>query len=192
VLSRRELLRLLVPAGIMIGVGGLLQWMRARRKFLRPPGAPSESELISLCLKCRRCEAVCPQGVIEAVTVLEDAVGVGTPTLNFSKGACDFCMKCVEVCPTGALQSVDIDTVRLGFAEVIPQACVAWDWAGCTVCFNVCPYEAISLDEHHRPVVDPQKCNGCGLCEHECLGSALRSYTATSGRGIIVMPVDRL
>lgn len=191
-MSRREFLELLLSAGVMIGFGGSVYILTRDKNYLRPPGALSEDRFLSLCLKCRKCEEICPQSIIEVVTLVEDIAASGTPILNFREGACDFCMECVDVCPTGALRNVDIDTIRLGIAEVVPEACVAWDWGGCTVCNKVCPYEAIRLDDLDRPVVDPQRCNGCGLCEYKCPGASLRSYSSTSGRGIIILPVDQV
>lgn len=191
-LSRREFLKLLVPAGVMIGFGGSVYVLARGKVFLRPPGVLSEEDFLSLCIKCRKCEEICPPTIIETVTITEDVVGPGTPKLNFREGACDFCMKCVEVCPTGALEMIDVEEIKLGLAEVVPESCIAWDWGGCTLCFDVCPYDAISLDEKERPVVDVEKCNGCGLCEYECPGAALRSYRSTSGRGIIVLPLDQV
>jgi ferredoxin-type protein NapG len=191
-LSRRQFLRLLLPAGVMIGFGGSMYVLSRDRFFLRPPGAISEEHFLSLCIKCRKCEEICPQTIIEAVTITEDVVGPGTPRLNFREGACDFCMKCVEICPTGALEMMEVEEIKLGLAVVVPESCVAWDWGGCTLCVDVCPYEAISLDEKERPVVDSGRCNGCGLCEYECPGAALRSYRSTSGRGIIVVPLEQV
>lgn len=37
---------------------------------------------------------------------------------------------------------------------------------GCKICINVCPQQAITLDNIAR--IDPNKCNGCGICINEC------------------------
>jgi ferredoxin-type protein NapG len=191
-LGRREFLRLLLPAGIMISFGGSIYVLSRDRVFLRPPGAISENHFLSLCIRCRKCEEICPQSIIEAVTITEDVAGPGTPKLNFREGICDFCMMCVEVCPTGALEMMKVEDIKLGLAEVVPESCIAWDWGGCTLCEDACPYGAISLDERERPVVDAEKCNGCGFCEYECPGAALRSFRSTSGRGIVVVPLGQV
>lgn len=68
------------------------------------------------------------------------------------------------------------------------DACVAWDWAGCTVCKDECPVEgAITLDDHDRPVVHAEFCDGCGRCEQVCPSASLRAYDASaSAKGIVV------
>lgn len=44
--------------------------------------------------------------------------------------------------------------------------------SGCTVCFNVCPKNAISMEEDKDgfkyPVIDEKKCINCGLCMRKC------------------------
>ena len=78
-------------------------------------------------------------------------------------------------------------------AVVVKEACIAWDWKGCTVCVEACPQEAITLDDQQRPVVDDETCDGCGLCQLICPASSLRSYSHSEadGVGIIVIPGDR-
>jgi len=35
-------------------------------------------------------------------------------------------------------------------------------------CLPVCPFDAISLNENNLPVIDLNKCTGCGICVKEC------------------------
>ena len=65
----------------------------------------------------------------------------------------------------------------------------AWDWAGCTVCKDECPVEgAITLDDHDRPVVHPEYCDGCGKCEQVCPSASLRAYDASvEDKGMVVV-----
>lgn len=43
---------------------------------------------------------------------------------------------------------------------------------GCAVCYNVCPFHAITMEPDEEsflyPRVDEDKCTGCGLCEKKC------------------------
>jgi len=49
----------------------------------------------------------------------------------------------------------------------------------CLTCFRVCPYGAISLNV--RVAVDPQACQGCGLCAAECPRFAIRINAPAGG-----------
>ena len=52
---------------------------------------------------------------------------------------------------------------------------------GCLTCFRLCPYGAISLDP--KVVVDPQACEGCGICAAECPRFAI-TINAPEGEAI--------
>ncbi|MFN2267081.1 MAG: CoB--CoM heterodisulfide reductase iron-sulfur subunit A family protein, partial [Desulfonatronovibrio sp.] len=42
----------------------------------------------------------------------------------------------------------------------------------CGVCWSICPYSAISRDEHNQAEVNPALCKGCGLCMASCRSGA--------------------
>lgn len=177
-----------VTAAALAGAGA---WTRSESGtvYLRPPGAVSEPHLLARCDRCQRCVQACPYNLVQPRPLDWDFVTVGTPEILFKDGYCDYCMKCVEVCPTGAL-SWDAPTAdNLGVAKVVNDACVAWDWGGCTVCADECPVEgALVIDEHGRPQVDDALCDGCGLCEQVCPAPSLRAYDAsTLPKGIYVV-----
>ena len=50
---------------------------------------------------------------------------------------------------------------------------------GCLTCFRVCPYGAISLTP--RVTVDPEACQGCGLCAAECPRFAIQIKAPAGG-----------
>ncbi|MCD8566850.1 MAG: 4Fe-4S dicluster domain-containing protein [Geovibrio sp.] len=152
---------------------------------LRPPGALPENEFLSKCIRCQKCLQVCPTKVLVPTSLSHGIIAVNTPAVSFRRGYCNSCLKCAEVCPTGALVPVTKETLDIGTAAIIEKDCVAWDWTGCTVCVDNCPLKAIYLDEHKRPVVIPEKCNGCGICELKCPSPSLRA--SIQGKGIIVI-----
>ena len=43
---------------------------------------------------------------------------------------------------------------------------------GCGICANMCPVEAVSL-ENGLAKVDEQRCTGCGICVQNCPQGAL-------------------
>lgn len=122
-------------------------------------------------------------------------VAIDTPYIEPWDKECALCMECTEACPTGALQEIDSDKetvqeeVDMGTAKVDKKLCFSWnayaqwhpeqteferieDYPGfsCGLCFNQCPYrgEALQRKSLERPVVDEDKCVGCGTCERTC------------------------
>lgn len=187
-LSRRNFL-LGTGAGVaMIGIGALAA-SGERRPFLRPPGGQHESSFLSKCLRCDRCRSACPTAAIGVVHVEESLLAARTPAMKYRLGFCDFCGRCVEVCPTRALAPFDIRGVKIGIAEVTDH-CLALNGGGCTVCGGECPYDAIGFDSEKRPVIDPSRCNGCGVCEKVCPALVLRSYSGGTVRGVVVRPLS--
>lgn len=190
-LSRRQFCIAGGAAAGLVATGALGHFAReqASAVCLRPPGATSERDLLSKCDRCERCVQACPYDLVQPRPLSLDFPTVGTPELIFKSGYCDFCMKCIEVCPTGALRMDAPSANDIGVAKIISDACVAWDWSGCTICADVCPVEgAITLDERGRPHVDESLCDGCGLCQTECPAASLRAYNASATeKGIYVV-----
>lgn len=189
-ISRRGFLAAGTVGAMLVGLGG---WGAVSRQadeaYVRPPGAVSNAGLVSSCNRCGRCMQACPYGIVTPVPLSESFVAYGTPTIVFMNGSCDFCMRCTEVCPTGAITFGGASERDLGVAVVVKDACVAWDWAGCTVCHDICPVQgAITLDEQERPVVHADYCDGCGRCENACPSASLRAYNLhVSDKGIVVV-----
>ncbi len=167
---------------------------------VRPPGGQDEAALIAACIRCERCVEACPKNALRPAHLEDGIVTVRTPTANFNEGWCDYCEEanngaplCVASCPTEALRlplDATPETVILGKATLIRDWCLAWDKNnGCKFCYDACPYEAIELDEYGRPVVLPEKCNGCGACQNVCVSQKEGSYAVgATSRAIIVVP----
>ncbi len=141
-------------------------------KAIRPPGAIDELEFLSKCTKCDLCIKACHQGVIKAANE-SSGLGTGTPIIVPRDSPCYLCdeMICISVCPTGALKPVARRDIKMGVAVIDTKSCLAHQGQVCDYCYNRCPFpdEAIYMEEKKRPVVVPEKCIGCGLCEFYCI-----------------------
>lgn len=173
-------------------LGGAGKALAGQGELLRPPGAQDEDRFIATCLKCNRCESVCPQSCLRTALLEDGLLNWRTPAMDFHRGICDFCGKCLEVCPSGAIGSFDENSQRIGTAQVDQERCIAYQMSGCRVCVDACIYGAISLDEHGRPQVDESKCNGCGRCENKCPSNSYLSYSGGKKRGINVQLVEAI
>lgn len=108
------------------------------------------------------------------------------------------CNFCTQVCPTGAIEPLTLDQkrkTRMGLASIDPTLCLPHRGEReCQLCVDECnaagyraiemrpvklatgsvPEGAFSPDEIEQmgrilaPVIQPEACTGCGLCEYRC------------------------
>ncbi len=189
-------------AVVLLALGGLKATPAAAQ--VRPPGGQDEDHVISACVRCERCVEACPRGALRPSHIEEGILGTRLPAANFDVAYCDFCTEenggvplCVAACPTRALKldaGATPQNTIIGKAVLKGDWCLAWNrYNGCRFCYDACPYEAITLDEHQRPVVHNDKCNGCGACQAACVslqeGSIVEGATS---RAITVRPLDEV
>ena len=134
-----------------------------------PPGAGDREGFYAKCASCQLCIANCPGKCLVQST---DFKTFGQPVMDFRRGYClGACVKCGEICPELAikkLQVVQRPNVHVGEAIWMKDRCVrTTEGDPCTACVRKCPVQAIHLVQGF-PVVDRQKCIGCGACEHVC------------------------
>ena len=179
--SRREVIQFAVGAVVSAAFGVRLWWSRRefldgadQTKWLRPPGALAEAEFLTRCIRCNQCAEVCENDCIQ---FLSGSAADGTPIIRPREKGCILCMKCTNVCPTGALQPISSEPdairkqVRMGTASVDKNICNSYNGGVCGVCVRACPFtgEALTAGMWERPIVDEEKCVGCGLCEASCI-----------------------
>ena len=134
-----------------------------------PPGAGDRESFYLKCSGCHLCIANCPGKCLVPSTDLKT---FGLPAMDFRKGYClGACVKCGEICPELAikkLQTLQRPNVHMGEAVWKKDLCLrTTEKENCTACVRKCPVQAIHLVQGF-PVVDRQKCIGCGACEHVC------------------------
>ena len=138
--------------------------VKVRMDWLRPPGAVEEELFLDRCTKCGDCLPACPYKSIK-----KDPA-TGYPVIFANESPCYLCedLPCIAACATDALMPVaDRTQVRMGVAVVNRADCTADQ--GCRFCLAKCPVEALSVDfSDPYPVVDLEKCVGCGICEQVC------------------------
>jgi len=139
---------------------------------LRPPGAIEEKLFLQKCIRCRKCEEVCPYGSI--ITAHGNwGLAMGTPIVSVRDIPCYLCedFPCIDVCPSEALVPVDSkEEVKMGLAIIDETLCLPYNGILCRACYERCPIysEAITLKDQLYPVVHEDKCVGCGICVNVC------------------------
>ena len=149
-----------------------------RKTPIVPPGAQSLRNVAQHCTACQLCVSVCPSGVLRPSTKLETLM---QPESSYERGYCrPECTKCSEVCPAGAIlkiSAVDKSSIQIGHAVWIKENCIPLtDGVECGNCARHCPTGAIQMvpsDDHNPgspkiPVVNAERCIGCGACENLC------------------------
>lgn len=144
-----------------------------------PPGARSLRNMAAHCTACQLCVSVCPNGVLRPSAKLETLM---QPVASYERGYCrPECTKCSEVCPAGAIVKItaaEKSAVQIGHAVWIRENCIPLtDGVSCGNCARHCPAGAILMvpsdpdraDSPRIPVVNTERCIGCGACENLCL-----------------------
>jgi len=188
-LRRRDFLKQSVAIGAAVGGGALVTGLGGSAPAtasspLRPPGALTEADFTSTCIRCLKCVDACPNRALEPIPLTVGDPRSGTPTMHPRKAACMLCagvdgafLKCTEACPSGALKLVRKDRlevkekVHIGTAEIDFDLCYSYNNWSCGACFRACPLagEAMTIGLWERPVVHPEACVGCGCCERSCI-----------------------
>lgn len=149
-----------------------------RKHRIVPPGALSISNLENHCTACQLCVAACPNGVLRPSSDLDHLM---QPESSYESGYCrPECTNCSGACPTGAIRPInraDKSAIQIGHAVWIKDNCIPLtEGHECGNCARHCPTGAIQMVSSDRensdaikiPVVNTEKCIGCGACENLC------------------------
>lgn len=171
-----------------------------RNKLITPPGSLSIRHLRTHCTACQLCVDACPNDVLRPSSSLDRFM---QPEVSYERGYCrPECNRCSQVCPTSAIQPVTIEertAIQVGHAVWTRELCIpVKDEKPCGLCARKCPAQAIQMvplqagvhqdgrrwrDADNReiprekllliPVVNEEKCIGCGACENLCPSNPL-------------------
>ncbi|MBR1877433.1 MAG: 4Fe-4S dicluster domain-containing protein [Paludibacteraceae bacterium] len=148
-----------------------------RETPVTPPGSVSAYNLNRHCTACQLCVSACPNNVLRPSA---DPLHLMQPVMSFERGYCrPECTRCSQVCPTGAIRPITKEektAIHIGHAVWIEQNCIpVSNGDHCGACARHCPAWAIQMVEKEVngklvevPVVDSEKCVGCGKCENLC------------------------
>jgi ferredoxin len=196
-ISRRSLLQFVaggVAATAVCGAAGA----SGADDLPRPPGALVEEAFLARCSRCLRCLDACYPKAIVPAHWGDGFRNLGTPVLIARK--CIRCMECIRICPTGALKKIPKAEAVIGSIALVREVCLAWRQVRrCENCFRACAMKAVSLQDRRYPVIDPARCDACGVCIRRCpepgslviSSQGARRFEAQPGR-IIASLEDRV
>lgn len=143
-----------------------------------PAGSQGVRNFTQHCTACQLCVSVCPNQVLRPSGNLMTLM---QPEMSYERGYCrPECTKCADVCPAGAIKPIttaDKSSIQIGHAVWIKKNCVPLtDGVNCGNCARHCPVGAIEMvpseadkkDSPMIPVVNVERCIGCGACENLC------------------------
>ena len=154
-----------------------------RETPITPPGSKSVKDFYRRCTACQLCVSACPNKVLRPSTDLEHLL---QPEMGYENGYCrPECTKCSELCPSGAITKITPEEktqYHIGTASVERSLCVAEKGTKCGNCARHCPVGAISMVKNEEtgirvPVVNEERCIGCGACENLCPSRPVSAIT---------------
>jgi ferredoxin-type protein NapF len=139
------------------------------KSFIFPPYYEKKEDFLK-CVECKNkdCLVACEEEIIK----IENEM----PVLDFFKSGCTFCDECAKACQLDVLK---IENKKEKIAEMIinSKKCIAWNQTICFSCQDICKESAIIYKGMFNPIIDLDKCTGCGFCISVCPTFAIEIKT---------------
>jgi len=182
--------RIFIAGGAGLLAGFLIpKWIQTDKAlFFRPPASVSGQIFNTLCIRCGNCIKSCPTQIIIQHTSVDNITTWMTPEVSFTSGGycLENCNRCGNVCPTGAISPFTIEAKKelfIGSVKINLENCLLIKNTECDRCKAVCHYKAIDIVPSSQPllmnpVVDKNKCVGCGACAAICPPETIEMITS--------------
>ena len=148
-----------------------------RENAVTPPGSNGWLSMKKHCTGCQLCIRACHNKVLR---MSDEGGTLLRPVMSFERGYCrPTCNDCSQVCPTGAIKPITLEqksSIQIGRAIWRQDICLSAKGTHCRACGRACPNGAITFTVTQTaegkkakiPVVDLERCIGCGACEYVC------------------------
>jgi ferredoxin-type protein NapF len=138
------------------------------KSYIYPPYFNKKEGFLKCCdCKDKDCLNACNEKIIKIIDE--------KPTLDFTNSGCTFCDECAIKCKFGVLSLVHKKEKINAEMIINPGTCIAWNQTICFLCQDVCEEYAIIYKGMFNPVIDLEKCTGCGFCISVCPSAAIET-----------------
>lgn len=162
-------------------------------RWIRPPFAVEELDLLLGCSRCGDCIEACPQHIVFALPASLAPQAAGTPALDLLNHGCHLCedWPCVTACTAGVLKLPVPDEIQTGEDLSEPKAqpgqpvvplrphiarvaidtslCLPYAGPECGACRDTCPVPGAMTWDGEKPLINAAVCVGCALCREACI-----------------------
>lgn len=137
---------------------------------IRPPWTDSAT-FTDLCTRCDACIGACPARVL-----LRGDGGFPEFDPKADATACTFCGACADACSEGLFDRQCTPPLE-ALAAISTDACLPKVGIHCECCRDACDQNALrfrpKLGGPPSPVLDAERCTGCGACLSVCPNNAI-------------------